>query len=166
MTHPVTAAVAPPAPTHNPDHLHHTLAVLGGESFTPTKGDDHGIANIIDTKRIKYPDSSNGPPGNKVDRKSSTTPKPPPGPPAPGSAVLNGAHATRHNPLRPATVLMPWRRRTTVLFVNARKLATVTVEAILRDHPERLLGHTAAAGGSAKRHLSTTAIYFGAPSSS
>ncbi|KAG1729890.1 hypothetical protein EDD22DRAFT_1014880 [Suillus occidentalis] len=70
-----------------------------GESFTPTtgKGDDHGIIYVIDT-----------------------------GPPAPGSAVPNGTRATKHNPLRPATVLMPWRRRTTIPFLNNRKFAIVT----------------------------------------
>lgn len=45
------------------------------------------------SEHIKYPDSSKGPPANKVDRKSSTTPTPPPGPPAPGSTVPNGTRA-------------------------------------------------------------------------
>lgn len=45
------------------------------------------------SEHIKYPDSSKGPPGNKSDRKSSATPTPPPGPPAPGNNVPNGTRA-------------------------------------------------------------------------
>lgn len=86
-----------PAPSGRSGHAMASMGtrvfVLGGESFTPTKGDDHGIINVLDTKHIKYPDSSKGPPANKVDRKSSTTPTPPPGPPAPGSTVPNGTRA-------------------------------------------------------------------------
>ncbi|KAG1722141.1 uncharacterized protein EDB91DRAFT_1005321, partial [Suillus paluster] len=50
---------------------------LGRESFTQTKGDDHGIIHVLDTKHIKYPDSNKGPLTNKSDRKSSATPTPP-----------------------------------------------------------------------------------------
>ncbi|KAG1908289.1 uncharacterized protein F5891DRAFT_1272938 [Suillus fuscotomentosus] len=86
-----------PAPSGRSGHAMASMGtrvfVLGGESFTPTKGDDHGIINVLDTKHIKYPDSSKGPPGNKSDRKSSATPTPPPGPPAPGNNVPNGTRA-------------------------------------------------------------------------
>ncbi|KAG1756934.1 hypothetical protein EDD22DRAFT_1000392, partial [Suillus occidentalis] len=61
-------AFAPPAPTHNPEAWRGRIkftfttpsAILGGGSFTPTKGDDHGIIDVIDTKHIEYPDSSKG----------------------------------------------------------------------------------------------------------
>ncbi|KAG1757769.1 hypothetical protein EDB19DRAFT_1891465 [Suillus lakei] len=82
-----------PAPSGRSGHAMASMGtrvfVLGGESFTPTKGDDHGIINST----FKYPDSNKGPPTNKADRKSSATPTPPPGPPPPGSTVPNGTRA-------------------------------------------------------------------------
>ncbi|KAJ3490764.1 hypothetical protein NLJ89_g11405 [Agrocybe chaxingu] len=35
--------------------------VLGGESFSPSKGDDANITHVLDTKHIKYPEDSRGP---------------------------------------------------------------------------------------------------------
>ncbi|KII94183.1 hypothetical protein PLICRDRAFT_99563 [Plicaturopsis crispa FD-325 SS-3] len=43
--------------------------VLGGESFTPTKGEDHSLVHVLDTKHIKYPDP-NKPPPQGASRKS------------------------------------------------------------------------------------------------
>ncbi|KAG0703625.1 hypothetical protein DFH29DRAFT_998279 [Suillus ampliporus] len=58
-----------PAPTGRSGHAMASLGtkvfVLGGESFTPAKGDDHGIIHVLDTKHIKYPNLSGGPPTNK-----------------------------------------------------------------------------------------------------
>ncbi|KAG1749813.1 uncharacterized protein EDB91DRAFT_1327252 [Suillus paluster] len=80
-----------PAPSGRSGHAMASMGtrvfVLGGESFTPTKGDDHGIIHVLDTKHIKYPDSNKGPSTNKSDRKSSATPTPP------GSALPNGSRA-------------------------------------------------------------------------
>jgi hypothetical protein len=63
--------------------------VLGGESFTPTKSDDHGIINILETRHIKYPDlrNGNGLPANEVDRDLSVIPTLLPGEVTPGSPV-------------------------------------------------------------------------------
>ncbi|KAG2154654.1 hypothetical protein DEU56DRAFT_868232 [Suillus clintonianus] len=86
-----------PAPSGRSGHAMASMGtrvfVLGGESFTPTKGDDHGIINVLDTKHIKYPDSSKAPPAEKAGRKSSTTPTPPPGQPVTGSFLPNGTRA-------------------------------------------------------------------------
>ncbi|KAG1867303.1 hypothetical protein DFJ58DRAFT_130968 [Suillus subalutaceus] len=80
-----------PAPSGRSGHAMASMGtrvfVLGGESFTPTKGDDHGIINVLDTEHIKYPDSSKGPPTNKANRESIATP--PPGQVAPGSSLPN-----------------------------------------------------------------------------
>jgi hypothetical protein len=63
------------------------LTPVRDRSFLP-------IALLTDcSEHIKYPDSSKGPPANKTDRKSSATPTPPPGPPAPGGTVPNGIRA-------------------------------------------------------------------------
>ncbi|KIJ09884.1 hypothetical protein PAXINDRAFT_86828, partial [Paxillus involutus ATCC 200175] len=52
--------------------------VDGGEAFTPTRGDDHGIIRVLDTKHIKYSDSSKALPNpngsNNLVGKSSATP--------------------------------------------------------------------------------------------
>ncbi|KAH7930533.1 hypothetical protein BV22DRAFT_1124814 [Leucogyrophana mollusca] len=61
-----------PAPSGRSGHAMASMGtrvfVLGGESFTPTKGDDHGIINVLDTKHIKYPDSSKAPPGQSASK--------------------------------------------------------------------------------------------------
>ncbi|OJA16234.1 hypothetical protein AZE42_00038 [Rhizopogon vesiculosus] len=86
-----------PAPSGRSGHAMASMGgrvfVLGGESFTPTKGEDHGIIHVLDTKHIKYPDSSKGPPGNKSERKSSATPTPPSGQSISGSSLPNGTRA-------------------------------------------------------------------------
>ena len=91
--------------------------MLGGESFTPTRGDDHGIIHVLDTslssitlsclrdpltfvspEHIKYPESNKVVPPNtngsttNLARKSSTTPSPSGSQPVPPSA-LNGTRA-------------------------------------------------------------------------
>ncbi|KIJ21929.1 hypothetical protein PAXINDRAFT_165264 [Paxillus involutus ATCC 200175] len=74
-----------PAPTARSGHAMASMGsrvlVLGGESFAPTRGDDHGIIHVLDTKHIKYPDSSKAPPNPNASvtylgRKASTTPSP------------------------------------------------------------------------------------------
>ncbi|KAH7885957.1 hypothetical protein F5I97DRAFT_1808782 [Phlebopus sp. FC_14] len=64
-----------PAPSGRSGHAMASMGsrvfVLGGESFTPTKGDDHGIIHVLDTKHIKYPDSNRAP--NSTNPSSSTT---------------------------------------------------------------------------------------------
>ncbi|KAG2098974.1 uncharacterized protein F5147DRAFT_839526 [Suillus discolor] len=69
-----------PAPSSRLSHAMASMGtrvfVLGGESFMSTKGDDNGIINIIDTKHIKYPDSSGEPLVNDADRESSAIPTP------------------------------------------------------------------------------------------
>lgn len=56
-----------PAPTARSGHAMASMGsrvfVLGGESFAPTRGDDHEIVHVLDTKHIKYPDA-NKPPAN------------------------------------------------------------------------------------------------------
>ncbi|KAF8745108.1 hypothetical protein AX14_010575 [Amanita brunnescens Koide BX004] len=57
--------------------------VLGGESFSPSKGEDASTFHVLDTKHIKYPDSNKQPSTaqniNIPPRKSSvSTPQPPP----------------------------------------------------------------------------------------
>ncbi|KAF9040391.1 hypothetical protein BDZ89DRAFT_1060481 [Hymenopellis radicata] len=48
--------------------------VLGGESFSPSKTDDPALIHVLDTKHIKYPDSSKTPPPQNPARKSSVPP--------------------------------------------------------------------------------------------
>ncbi|EGO04494.1 hypothetical protein SERLA73DRAFT_82409 [Serpula lacrymans var. lacrymans S7.3] len=48
--------------------------VLGGESFTPMKGDDPSIIHVLDTKHIKYPDSNKGLSGGVVRKASAGAP--------------------------------------------------------------------------------------------
>ncbi|KIJ65005.1 hypothetical protein HYDPIDRAFT_27741 [Hydnomerulius pinastri MD-312] len=71
-----------PAPSGRSGHAMASMGsrvfVLGGESFTPTRGDDHGIIHVLDTKHIKYPDSNKAPNPNgsttNLGRKASATP--------------------------------------------------------------------------------------------
>ncbi|KAJ7071208.1 hypothetical protein C8F01DRAFT_1047057 [Mycena amicta] len=49
--------------------------VLGGESFTPSKGDDPSLVHVLDTKHIKYPVSPQ-PAVQGVARKASLNPAP------------------------------------------------------------------------------------------
>ncbi|KAF9244530.1 hypothetical protein BU15DRAFT_85909 [Melanogaster broomeanus] len=77
-----------PAPSARSGHAMASMGtrvfVLGGESFAPTKGDDHGIINVLDTSMSRlhsYPDSNKAPPNpngstTTLGRKSSTTPSP------------------------------------------------------------------------------------------
>nr|GAT47851.1 cell polarity protein [Mycena chlorophos] len=69
--------------------------VLGGESFTPTKGDDPSLIHILDTKHIKYPPSpqpppqagqpAQAPPQNNVARRPSAAPN--------NAAAVNGVRS-------------------------------------------------------------------------
>ncbi|KAF8560199.1 hypothetical protein OG21DRAFT_1429725 [Imleria badia] len=91
-----------PAPSARSGHAMASMGsrvfVLGGESFTPTRGDDHGIIHVLDTKHIKYPESNKVVPPNpngsttNLARKSSTTPSPSSSQPVP-PPTLNGARA-------------------------------------------------------------------------
>ncbi|KAG1744290.1 kinase-like domain-containing protein [Suillus lakei] len=85
-----------PAPSRRSGHAMASMGtrvfVLGGESFTPTKGDDPGIINVLDTKHIEFPEDCIGPPPYQADQESFGTPTPPPGQAAPGSS-LPGARA-------------------------------------------------------------------------
>ncbi|KAL4069765.1 hypothetical protein V8B97DRAFT_1872338 [Scleroderma yunnanense] len=68
-----------PAPSARSGHAMASMGtrvfVLGGESFTPARGDDHGIVHVLDTKHIKYPDA-NKPPGNAAPNSSAGARKP------------------------------------------------------------------------------------------
>ncbi|KAF8640758.1 hypothetical protein AX17_000408 [Amanita inopinata Kibby_2008] len=48
--------------------------VLGGESFSPPKGDEANTFHVLDTKHIKYPDSSKPSSSQNPVRKSSVSP--------------------------------------------------------------------------------------------
>ncbi|KAF7306753.1 Cell polarity protein [Mycena indigotica] len=70
-----------PSPTGRSGHAMAAVGpkvyVLGGESFTPTKGDDPSLVHILDTKHIKYPVAAQPPPAQGgVSRKPSTNPAP------------------------------------------------------------------------------------------
>ncbi|KAI6047790.1 hypothetical protein EDC04DRAFT_22546 [Pisolithus marmoratus] len=106
-----------PAPTARSGHAMASMGsrvfVLGGESFTPTRGDDHGIIHVLDTKHIKYPDASK-PPANSSGsnaanpRKAAVSQQPPTQPAAPVHSqpqaqqyASNGTRAM--SPTRPGT---------------------------------------------------------------
>ncbi|KAL0580808.1 hypothetical protein V5O48_001184 [Marasmius crinis-equi] len=50
--------------------------VLGGESFTPPKQDNPGWVHVLDTKHIKYPDSSKGLPPQQNPQGQQSAPQP------------------------------------------------------------------------------------------
>ncbi|KAJ8083785.1 hypothetical protein AAF712_000706 [Marasmius tenuissimus] len=50
--------------------------VLGGESFTPPKQDNPNWVHVLDTKHIKYPDSSKGPPPQQNPQGQQPAPQP------------------------------------------------------------------------------------------
>lgn len=103
-----------PAPTARSGHAMASMGsrvfVLGGESFTPARGDDHGIVHVLDTKHIKYPDA-NKPPANPsliaaVARKTAVSQQPPTQPPVQPQSqvqhhVANGSRAM--SPTGPGT---------------------------------------------------------------
>ncbi|KAJ7596845.1 hypothetical protein C8J56DRAFT_918475 [Mycena floridula] len=71
--------------------------VLGGESFTPSKADDPNVIHVLDTKHIKYPESSRNPATQtqSVSRKPSVTPQPA------ASSTIIGARSM--SPTQPAS---------------------------------------------------------------
>jgi hypothetical protein len=97
--------------------------VLGGESFTPAKMDDHSLVHVLDTsayifhnvsrnsishyscplEHIKYPDANKPPPAGNAVRKSINTggSQPQPSPPAQSSSLINGMRAMSPNSLSP-----------------------------------------------------------------
>ncbi|KAK2461614.1 hypothetical protein APHAL10511_006077 [Amanita phalloides] len=56
--------------------------VLGGESFSPSKGDDATMIHVLDSRHIKYPDSSKPPPGTQNPPRKSSISTPQGQPPA------------------------------------------------------------------------------------
>ncbi|KAG6336140.1 hypothetical protein ID866_2950 [Astraeus odoratus] len=100
-----------PAPSARSGHAMASMGsrvfVLGGESFTPSRGDDHGIIHVLDTKHIKYPDANkppvnpNAPPSSgtaNAPRKSSipsqpVAPQSSTQPPSQQQAAINGSRA-------------------------------------------------------------------------
>lgn len=74
-----------PSPTARSGHAMASMGsrvfVLGGESFTPARGDDHGIIHVLDTKHIKYPDA-NKPPTGAAPNSNAGNPSRKPGTPS------------------------------------------------------------------------------------
>ncbi|KAH7914794.1 hypothetical protein BJ138DRAFT_1143277 [Hygrophoropsis aurantiaca] len=91
-----------PAPSGRSGHAMASMGtrvfVLGGESFTPTKGDDHGIINVLDTKHIKYPDSSKAPPGAQT---KPSQPQQSQTPGAQGSSAAGPRSMSPNGPINP-----------------------------------------------------------------
>ncbi|KAG7098999.1 hypothetical protein E1B28_000885 [Marasmius oreades] len=69
-----------PAPSGRSGHAMANVGakvfVLGGESFTPPKQDNPNWIHVLDTKHIKYPDSSKGPPPQQDPQGQQPAPQP------------------------------------------------------------------------------------------
>ncbi|KAF8140428.1 hypothetical protein EV363DRAFT_1579771 [Boletus edulis] len=159
-----------PAPSARSGHAMASMGsrvfVLGGESFTPTRGDDHGIIHVLDTKHIKYPESNKVVPPNpngsttNLGRKSSTTPSPSSTQPAP-PPTLNGTRAvsptgiqsetedlrramsppgTRPGTRTPNDMIIPTPTQNLVSMSNSGASAKVKVPVRPRRDDEEILG--------------------------
>ncbi|KAF7981180.1 hypothetical protein HWV62_34967 [Athelia sp. TMB] len=133
--------------------------VLGGESFTPAKQEDHGIVNVLDTKHIKYPDTSKAAAASSKTNPAAGGPSSSPQ----NSSVINGERAMSPNsgdPQDPRRAISP---------TGGKKLNGVTVQPFpvngigggkprrpRRDDDEPLLGtddgHGTDATGSDSAH--------------